>query len=171
MMIKMSYYFPLLLLMVPQITRTNLAEAEVTALANPVPVIDQAQMAQVMDNLYSLLMPGYKKLYKKHYDQIEWIEHNYVTNRAKGDKILEEFTQEFLVMMGEVMDPFIDEIFKSMPSSQVPKELLAPMKEQMKQLFAQILPTSVIQGLKQNAELKSSVYQEIVAEKKARGRK
>lgn len=137
----------------------DLLEAEMSA--QPVIVDIQAQMSNVMDNLYELIMPDYKVIYKKYYFEIEWLEHNYVVRREEGNIILNTIAFEFQNVIMEKLDSFFDVIL-----AQTNAPANAQEREAFKNLMVQMMPLMITQGLMKNAELKSSVYQEIMAEVK-----
>ncbi len=129
--------------------------------AQPMMVDIQAQMSHVMDNLYELIMPDYKVIYKKYYFEIEWLEHNYVVYREEGNIILNTIAFEFQNVIMEKLDSFFDIILAQTNAPATVQE-----REAFKTLMVQMMPLMITQGLMKNAELKSSVYQEIMAEEK-----
>lgn len=119
----------------------------------------QTQMSELMNTMYELVMPDYKKIYKKYYVEIEWVEHNYVVNRAEGDIIINKIAVEFQNVILDKLDNCIDIILVQLGETANEDERAA-----FKNLMAQMMPMVVTQGLMKNAELKSSVYQEIMAD-------
>ena len=125
--------------------------------------IDQGQMNAIMNRVFDLIMPDYKKIYKQHYDEIEWLERHYVVDVQCGEAIISIIAQEFEMVLADKMDEIIEIMFKEMHLPVVPSE---EEKAAFKNIMVQILPMSVTQSLRKSAELKSSVYQEIIAERK-----
>lgn len=119
----------------------------------------QAQMSAVMNNLYELIMPDYKMIYKKYYFEIEWLEHNYVVYRDEGNIILNTIAFEFQNVIIEKLDSFFDVILAQTDAPATDHE-----RDAFKNLMIQMMPLMITQGLMKNAELKSSVYQEIKSE-------
>ena len=130
------------------------------------PVIDQQQLSAMFNQMYELLMPSYKTLYMNNWDDIEWVEHYYVTDTVKGDALLEKIANDFIQMMKDNIDPLVEQALGSITTApEVSKEMIATLKGNMKEMMMQMMPTMIIQGIKQNAILKSSVYQEILAKR------
>ena len=125
------------------------------------PNIDQEQLSAMMSHIYDLMMPDFKKVYKKHFDEIEWLERNYVVNEDKGQEIIIKIAREFTQILTNKINEIIDVAFADTGAT-----LSAEQKAMFAELMLQILPTSMVQSLMKNAELKSSVYQEILAERK-----
>ncbi len=102
----------------------------------------QAQMSSMMNLMYELIMPDYKKIYKKYYYDIEWLEHDYVIHREEGNTLIHTIASQ------TSSNPTIEE------------------RQAFKNLMLQIAPLTILQNLMKNAEIKSSVYQEIITEQK-----
>jgi hypothetical protein len=121
----------------------------------------QAQMSSMMNHMYELIMPDYKKIYKKYYSDIEWLEHNYVINREEGNILINTIAIEFQNVIIDKIDNVIDIIAAQTSSNPTNEE-----RQAFKNIMLQIAPLTIMQGLQKNAEIKSSVYQEIIAEQK-----
>lgn len=121
----------------------------------------QAQMNAVFNNMYEIIMPDYKVIYKKYWNEIEWLEHYYVLNREEGNIILNIIAIEFQNVIIDKFDSFFDILVTQTHSKPSAQE-----REAFKSVMMQMLPLMVTQGLMKNAELKSSVYQELMAEQK-----
>lgn len=130
------------------------------------PIMNQEQITVIMNHVYTLMMPDFKKVYKKHFNEIEWLEHYYVNHPEQGDAIIIEIAQEFSEIMTNKIDALADVMFDEMARTYGIPPISAEEKANFSAIMMQILPTSMVQGLKKNAELKSSVYQEILAERK-----
>lgn len=121
------------------------------------PVIDECQVAIMMNRVYELMIPEYKKVYKRHYDEIEWLEHFYVCNPEQGDAVIMVLAQELQDVLMNQMDRFVDVIIQEMgvgsPSAQE--------RQALSSVMSQLMPVMMVQGLQKNAELKSSIYQEL----------
>lgn len=128
------------------------------------PVIDQEQINQMMNLMYDLIMPEFKLIYKKYFDEIEWLEHFYVANQKAGDALIIAIAQEFTNILANKIDVLTDVMLKQMQRAQEIPQISAEEKAMFNNAMMQIMPNMMIQGLKKNAELKSSVYQEIAAE-------
>ena len=148
--------------------KDNVVQAPVTPLQ-----LSQEQMAAAMERIYEIMMPSYKKIYKKFYDEIEWVEHYYITDTQKGDKILEQFGNALMEEFKQNIDAIIDEAMSNFNEmlgvypEDVRKQFKENFKLSFKDMMLQTMPSMMIMGLKKNAELKSSIYQEIIKEKKA----
>ena len=130
------------------------------------PIIDQEQLSIMFNQMYELLMPSYKTLYINNWDDIEWVEHYYVTDIAKGDALLERIANDFIQMMKNNIDPLVEKAVENIKvGPEISKEMLDTIKSNLKEMMMQMMPTMIIQGIKQNAILKSSVYQEILAKR------
>jgi hypothetical protein len=129
------------------------------------PIINQDQITSVMNHVYTLMMPDYKQVYKKHFDEIEWLEHHYVNHPEQGDAIIVEIAQEFSEIMSNKIGALADVMFDEIARSYGVPPISLEEKNNFCAIMMQILPTSMVQGLKKNAELKSSVYTEILAER------
>ena len=172
---KMNYYFPFALLLLMSLSENVVAEGSlaVESIQNEASQLTiseadmgliQEQFGKMMERIYDILMPSYKKLYKEYFDDIEWVEHYYVTDMVKGDKILNKFSQELMKIMPDMLDPVIDEALQA-TNVKLADQVISQIKENFKTSMLQIMPTIITQSLKKNAELKSSVYQEILNEK------
>lgn len=122
------------------------------------PVIDEGQISAMMNSLYELIMPEYKKVYKRHYDDIEWLEHFYVCNRQQGDAVIMALAQELQDVLVNQMDRFVDVMVDQM---QIPVKPSKQERQTLSTVMSQLMPVMMVQGLQKNAELKSSIYQEL----------
>lgn len=121
----------------------------------------QAQMSSMMNLMYELIMPDYKKIYKKYYYDIEWLEHDYVIHREEGNTLIHTIAVEFQNVIIDKIDNVIDIIASQTSSNPTIEE-----RQAFKNLMLQIAPLTILQNLMKNAEIKSSVYQEIITEQK-----
>lgn len=130
------------------------------------PAIDQELISAMMNRMYDLIMPEYKKVYKKYFDEIEWLEHVYIMNVDVGNALIIKIAQEFSDVLASKIDEFINVMFAEMARMQEMPPISAEEKKMFGNMMMQIMPTAMVQGLKKNAELKSSVYQELTLEAK-----
>lgn len=130
-------------------------------------MMNQDQISAVINQVYALMMPDFKSVYKKHFNEIEWLEHNYVNHPEQGDAIIIKVAHDFSEIMSNKITALTDVMFDEIASSYGVPPISAEEKNNFCALMMQILPTSMVQGLKKNAELKSSVYLEVLAERNA----
>ena len=43
-------------------------------------MVNQEQISAMMNRMYEVMMPEFKKVYKKYFDEIEWLDHYYITD-------------------------------------------------------------------------------------------
>ncbi len=129
------------------------------------PAFNQEQFASMMNHMYEVMMPEFKKVYKKYFDEIEWLDHYYVTNTQTGDAFIVGIAQEFAAILELKIDEFTGVMFDEIERAHG-VVASAEEKAMFNAMMLQVMPTAMVQGLKKNAELKSSVYQEVLAERK-----
>lgn len=135
------------------------------------PTIAPNQIETAFNKVNEAIMPHYKKIYKKFYNEIEWVKHNYIINRVKGDEILDKVAAEFMTVLEGQIDTIIESAIKGFLPKDISAKEMTALKEEMKMVMLQVLPVTIIQGLKSNAEMESEIYQEILKERKEETRK
>ncbi len=129
-------------------------------------MINQEQFSAMMNRMYEVMMPEFKKVYKKYFEEIEWLEHYYITDEQAGNALIITIAQEFSDILASKIDTMADVMFEEMARVQEMPPVSAEEKAMFSNVMMQIMPNVMVQSLKINAELKSSVYQEILAERK-----
>lgn len=120
---------------------------------------EQDQISAAFAAVYELTTPDIKKIYKKYYAELEWLDHYYVSDRQIGDTIIQQVGIEFEQVLMTKLDDIIDALCLQYGANPSNFE-----RQQLKNFMMQMIPVGLMQGLVKNAELKSSVYQELLAE-------
>ena len=125
----------------------------------------EQHMNKVIESMFATMRDQQVELYVVHYDDISWLETNYINDTVKGDKIIDVMAVDFEKMIMPCMKTFVDKF--DVPGMVLTPEELAQVKESLELTMKSFEFSNMIRmSLKEMAHVRSKAHQ-IVMKKRA----